>query len=56
MKPANKAAQIQMRRLKERAKTQAPKPKQKTMDKRYEVFNDEGISLGFLTVHGKVKG
>lgn len=57
MKPANKAAQLQMRRMKEAERQSRPKPaKRKSMDRKYEVFNDEGISLGFLTVHGKVKG
>ena len=55
MKPANKAARLAMNKAKDSAK-----PERKKTDKRrpikYEVFNDEGISLGFLTVHGKVKG
>lgn len=46
-----------MKRAREATRNAKPKAaKQKTMDRRYEVFNDEGISLGFLTVHGKVKG
>jgi hypothetical protein len=57
MKPENKAARVQLNKIYDSAKPKATKtPKRKTMDKRYEVFNDEGLSIGFLTVHGKVKG
>lgn len=58
MKPENKAARVRLNQIYDRAKSKAstPKTKRKTMDRRYEVFDDSGVLLGFLTVHGKVKG
>ena len=57
MKPTNKAARVQMNKAHERAKHEkARTTKSKTLNRRYEVYDDSGLSIGFLFVHGKVKG
>jgi len=58
MKPANKAARQAMKQQKEA--TLHAWQKGKTIRKtkrafRYEIFNDDGALIGFITTHGKVK-
>lgn len=59
MKPQNKAARLAMKKAKESALK--PWQKGQTVRKttrafRYEVFDSDGASIGFITTHGKVKG
>lgn len=61
MKPANKAARQAMKQQKEPALHPWQKAKGQTVRKtkrafRYEVFDDDGALIGFITSHGKVKG
>ena len=53
MKPENKAARQEMNKARNRAKPQ--KVRQPKPTRKYEVFDGDGMTIGFLTVHGKVR-